>query len=145
LGFLEGLGSHRRRIVCTAISGFVTAGSMAGASGVFSLAPRRGAWGFQRSEAKLKQLSAPLLQEPPMSVEVAGPSLGFPPGFLQNQPGAPFGFSATRLRRCSYRVKGWLGLWVSPDSASSSFKLSPDSRLRSPRVCWRPCKREGWR
>lgn len=96
MGFLEGLGSHRRRIVCTAISGFVTAGSMAGASGVFSLAPRRGARGFQRSEAKLKQLSAPLLQAPPMSVEVAGPSLGFPPGFGENPPGAPLGCRRTQ-------------------------------------------------
>ncbi len=38
-----------------------------------------------------KQLSAPLLQSPPLLVEVAGPSLGFPLGFGENQPRALFG------------------------------------------------------
>jgi len=57
----------------------------------FFLWPPQGRTGVSMPRSKLKQLSAPLLQSPPLFVEVAGPSLGFPPGFGENPPGAPFG------------------------------------------------------
>ena len=57
----------------------------------FVFGPPQGRTGVSTQRSKLKQLSAPLLQSPPLSVEVAGPSLGFTPGFGESLPGAPFG------------------------------------------------------
>jgi len=57
----------------------------------FFLGPPQGRTGVSTLRSKLKQLSAPLIQSPLLFVEVAGLSLGFPPGFGENPPGASFG------------------------------------------------------
>ncbi len=58
----------------------------------FVVGSPQGRTGVSTPRSKLKQLSAPLLQAPLLSVEVAGPSLGFQPGFGENPPSTPFGY-----------------------------------------------------
>ena len=56
------------------------------------LLPPQGRTGVSTQRSKLKQLSAPLLQAPPLLVEVAGPLLGFSPGSGESPASAPSGF-----------------------------------------------------
>ena len=75
LGFLEGRGSRRRDRACNAVVVSSPPAKWPACLG-FGLGPPAGAHGgfrrTERSEGMMKQLSAPLLQSPPLSVEVAG-------------------------------------------------------------------------